>query len=244
MNTLVITQVAPRQWHALDDDLVVGRGDATARPDGRLFLSIDVWHDDVFGRLAATMLAALPRPLYTVVDEADADLTAKWHDAGFTIRRREWEYVMAAGRLAAVYPPDLTILPPGAAEPRALRRLDRAIRAEVESSVGWHQMPAEVLSRPLDPAQYVVASEPGGYVGLARIAALPRHSRIGLIAVRADRRRRGIARALLAEVLRATEERGVTTVSAEVHEANTAAIALFDGAGACRAGSNLELVIS
>ena len=84
MNTLVITQVAPRQWHALDDDLVVGRGDATARPDGRLFLSIDVWHDDVFGRLAEAMLAALPRPLYTVVDEADADLTARWHDAGLT----------------------------------------------------------------------------------------------------------------------------------------------------------------
>lgn len=50
-------------------------------------------------------------------------------------------------------------------------------------------------------------------------------------------------RALLAEVLRATHERGVATVSAEVHEANTAAIALFEAAGARRNGSNLELVI-
>jgi hypothetical protein len=70
MNTLVITRVAERQWHALDDDLVVGRGDASPRPDGRLFLSIDAWHDDVFTHLAQAMLAALPRPLYTVVDEA------------------------------------------------------------------------------------------------------------------------------------------------------------------------------
>jgi hypothetical protein len=40
-----------------------------------------------------------------------------------------------------------------------LRRLDRAIHAAVEASVGWDQMPAAVLSRPLDPARYVVAAE-------------------------------------------------------------------------------------
>ena len=77
MNTLVITRVAARQWHALDDDAVVGRGDASARPDGRLFLSIDAWHDDVFARLAQAMLATLPRPLYTVVDEADRALSRR-----------------------------------------------------------------------------------------------------------------------------------------------------------------------
>jgi hypothetical protein len=57
MNTLVITRVAKRQWHALDDDLVVGRGDASPRPDGRLFVSIDAWHDSVFERLAGAILA-------------------------------------------------------------------------------------------------------------------------------------------------------------------------------------------
>jgi len=53
--TVVITRVAERQWHALEDDLVVGRGDALQRPDGRLFLSIDAWHAPVFDRLAAAM---------------------------------------------------------------------------------------------------------------------------------------------------------------------------------------------
>ena len=242
MNTLVITRVAERQWHALDDDLVVGRGDASRRPDGRLFLSVDAWHDDVFARLAGTMLTALPRPLYTVVDEADLDLRTRWVQAGLTARRREWEYVMPSGGDAAA-PPGLALLPLGTAELEPLRHLDRTIRTEIEATIGWDQMPAAVLSRPLDPAWYTVAAEPGAYVGLARLALLPRHTRIGLIAVRSDRRRRGIARALLAQILAATHARGVATVSADVHEANTAAIALFEAAGARRTGSNLELVI-
>jgi ribosomal protein S18 acetylase RimI-like enzyme len=243
MNTLVITRVAERQWHALDDDLVVGRGDALPRPDGRLFLGIDAWHDDVFAHLAETMLAALPRPLYTVVDEADLDLRTRWVQAGLTTRRREWEYVMSSGGDGAQPSPGLTLLPTGTAELAALHHLDHTIRAEIESTIGWDQMPAAVLSRPLDPTHYAVAAEAGAYVGLARLALLPRHTRIGLIAVRSDRRRCGIARALLAEVLAATRARGVDTVSADVHEANTAAIALFESAGARRTGSNLELVI-
>ncbi|WP_327008854.1 GNAT family N-acetyltransferase [Dactylosporangium sp. NBC_01737] len=243
MNTLVITRVAERQWHALDDDLVVGRGDASPRPDGRLFLSVDAWHDDVFARLAGAMLAALPRPLYTVVDEADLDLRTRWVQAGLTTRRREWEYVMPSGGHGAPPPPGLTLLPIGTADLDPLRDLDHTIRAEIEATIGWDQLPAAVLSRPLDPAPYAVAASLGTYVGLARLALLPRHTRIGLIAVRSDHRRRGIARALLAEILAATRARGVGTVSADVHEANTAAIALFETAGAHRTGSNLELVI-
>ncbi|MDG6107751.1 GNAT family N-acetyltransferase [Dactylosporangium aurantiacum] len=244
MNTLVITRVAERQWHALDDDLVVGRGDASPRPDGRLFLSVDAWHDDVFARLAGAMLAALPRPLYTVVDEADLDLRTRWVQAGLTTRRREWEYVMASdGGDGLLPPPGLTVLPTGTAELAPLRDLDRTVRAEIEATIGWDRMPAAVLSRPLDPTWYTVAAEPGGYVGLARLGLLPRHTRVGLIAVRSDRRRRGVARALLGHVLAATRARGVATVCADVHEANTAAVALFESAGARRTGSNLELVI-
>ncbi|WP_305783490.1 GNAT family N-acetyltransferase [Symbioplanes lichenis] len=243
MNTLVIVRVGERQWHALDDDLVVGRGEASPRPDGRLFLSIDAWRDPVFERLAEVMLAALPRPVHTVVDEADLDLTARWQQAGLTTRRREWEYVMTSGSRPAPAPRGVTLLPVGSAELRPLRRLNRALHAEIESSVGWDRMPATVLSRPLDPARHVVAAEPGGYVGLTRLMLLPRHTRIGLLAVRAGHRRRGIARAMLTEVLRTSKERGVASVSAEVDETNTAAIALVEAAGAHRHGSTLELVL-
>jgi ribosomal protein S18 acetylase RimI-like enzyme len=239
MNTLVISRIAEGQWHALDDDLVVGRGAVLPRPDGRLFLSIDAWHDTVFEQLAAIMLAELPRPLYTVVDEADLDLRTRWVQAGLTARRREFEYVLSSGGDQAVPTPDLELVALGAADVDRLRGLDAAIRAEIESTIGWDQMPAAVLSRPLDPAQYVVAATHGEYVGLARLAQLPRHTRIGLIAVRADHRRRGIGRALLGEVRRLR----AVPISAEVHEANAAAIALVEGAGATRQGSNLELVI-
>ncbi|WP_285773131.1 hypothetical protein [Microtetraspora sp. NBRC 13810] len=90
----VITRVAEKRWHAVEDDRAVGRGDTSHRPDGRIFLSIDAWHGAVFDQLADAMLTDLPKPLHTVVDEADLDLTSNWEQAGFTTRRRKWEYLV------------------------------------------------------------------------------------------------------------------------------------------------------
>ncbi|WP_370945530.1 GNAT family N-acetyltransferase [Amycolatopsis sp. cg5] len=233
-----ITRVVPGLWHALDDERVTGRAEATTRPDGRIFLSVDAWHRSVFDRLAAAMLAALPGTLHTVVDESDQDLLAAWHQAGFTIRRREWEYVVPTG--PALPRPGITIVP---AEDGPLRELDRVIRAEVEATVGWQEMPAEVLARPIgNTAKYTVAVEDGEYVGLLRVVQVTRLPRIGLLAVRADRRRRGIGRALLTHALGDLHQAGIEKASAEVKETNEAATALFDGIGAWRASSTLELV--
>ncbi len=244
---VVITRVAPGLWHALDDDRVAGRGEASTRPDGRTFLSVDAWHRSVFDQLAAAMPADLPGPLHTIVDEADTELLAGWQRAGFTTRRREWEYVVPTDTGPVLPPPGVTILPRGSASADPLRELDRVVRAEVEASVGWPEMPAEVLPHPpgdtvVDPALYAVAAEGGEYVGLVRVVQVTRLPRIGLIAVRADHQRRGIARALLAEALGALRDAGIPTASAEVNEANPAATALFEGLGARRASSNLELV--
>lgn len=250
-NAVTITRVADRQWHALDDDLVVGRGHAEHRPDGRLFVSIDAWHDVAFDRLAEAMLAELPAPLYTVVDEADVELTAGWRRAGFTVRRREWEYMVptdpqATGLEAVLPPPGVTILPAGQADERLLRAVDRAIRDEVEATVGWQSMPAEVIPRPegdtvVDPSMYAVAATPDRYLGLIRVARVKR-PRIGLVAVRAGQQRRGIARALLAHALGALHRSGSTAAWAEVNESNRAASALFETIGARSTSSNLELV--
>ncbi|MEU4625060.1 GNAT family N-acetyltransferase [Actinoplanes sp. NPDC023801] len=252
-NTVVVTQVSERHWHALGDDLVVGRGEVWRRPDGRSFLSIDAWQGAVFDQIAGAMLATLPKPLYTVVDEADLDLLTRWERTGFGPRRREWEYVLSTDPLvtglgAVTPPPGVTILPAGAAEEGPLRELDRVVRAEAEATVGWENMPAEVVSRPdgdtlLDPSRYVVAAHDGAYIGLARVVPLPRQPRIGLLAVRAGMRRQGVGRALLAEVLGAAHRRGAGSASADVNQSNTAALALFEKAGARRGGSNLELVL-
>ncbi|WP_218061693.1 GNAT family N-acetyltransferase [Planobispora rosea] len=255
-HAVAITRVAETQWHAVEDDLTVGRGYTSRRPDGRMFLSIDAWHGAAFDRLADAMLADLPKPLYTVIDEADLDSAVKWKRSGFTTRRREWEYLVPTdpqitGLGSALPPAGVTIVAVGRAEKGPLLALDRVIRDEVEATVGWREMPAEVPPHPdgvttTDPSEYAVAAQAGEYVGLLRVTTVsrrPRCRRIRLIAIRSDRRRRGIARALLAHVLGSMHRCGIETAWADVNESNEAAVALFEGVGARRASSNLELVL-
>jgi GNAT superfamily N-acetyltransferase len=248
---MVVTRVADGQWHVLEDDLVVGRGHSMLRPDGRLFVSIDSWRSAAFDRLAEAMLANLPAPLYTVVDESDLELTADWQRVGFTIRRREWEYVVPTDPrvtgLEAILPPSgVRILPIGKADEDLLRALDRAIREEVGAGAGWRAMPAEIHPRPervtiVDPSRYAVAASADRYLGLLRLSTASRQPRIGLIAVRAGQHRRGIARALLSHVLGTLHRSGIAAASAEVDESNRAALTLFDGIGGRRMSSALEL---
>ena len=246
----LITRVDDLRWRAVEDDRVIGHSEASRRPDGRVFLSIDTWHGAVFDRLATAMLADLPSPLYTMVDEADHDLTARWERAGLTVRRREWEYLVATDPLATgldtTRAPEVPILGLGAAREPALREVYEAVRAEVDARVGWDSMPVEVPARPdgapMDPSRYAVAEAADRYVGLVRVVARRRHARIGLVAVREGLRRRGIARAMLAEVLDALHRGGIETATAEVDERNTAATALFEGIGARRVGGTVEMV--
>jgi hypothetical protein len=247
----LITRVDELRWHAVEDDRVVGRGEASRRPDGRLFLSIDTWHGAVFDRLAAAMPADLAGPLYTLVDEADQDIMSRWERAGLTIRRREREYLLTTdpsvtGLEAGTAPAGVTILPPGAPDERLLREAYEEIRAEVDADAGWDTMPIEVPPRAaeplLDPSRYAVAAGTDRYEGLVRVVTRRRHARIGPVAVRAGLRRRGIARAMLAEVLGALHRGGIQTATADIDASNRAATALVDGIGARRVGGVVELV--
>jgi ribosomal protein S18 acetylase RimI-like enzyme len=249
-HAVTISRVAENQWHAVENDLVVGRGHASRRLDGRTFLSIDTWRGAVFDRLAAAMLAGQSTPQYTVVDETDRDLRASWERAGFTQWRRESEFVVPTGLTTAAVssaPPGVVIATADDVAEAPLRELDQAIRAEVESTVGWQTMPAEVLpwqggTRPIDPSKYTVAVRDDRYVGLVRVATMTRCPRIGLVAVLAAEQRHGIARALLSQVLGGLHRSGFDAATAEVDETNAAAIALFEGLGARRTGSSLELI--
>ena len=64
---------------------------------------------------------------------------------------------------------------------------------------------------------------------------------LALIAVLADERRRGIARALLSHVLGTLHLSGIAAASAEADESNKAALALLEGIGGRRTSSSLEL---
>ncbi|MFD8707863.1 GNAT family N-acetyltransferase [Kitasatospora sp. NPDC059648] len=250
-HALTLTRVSDTEWHAVEDDRVVGRGDASRRPDGRLFVSIDAWHGRVFDQIAATMLTDLRAPLHTVVDEDDHTTAAAWRRAGFTTAHREHGYRVptdprVTGLGPARPPAGVTIVPAGLAEEGPLHALARAVHDEIEAGAGWQSVPAQVLPRPAgtllaDPAQYAVAREHDRYVGLIRVSP-PRRPRIGLLAVRAELHRRGIARALLAHALEALHREGTAEAWAEAAETNTAATALLQGIGARRTGSTLELV--
>ncbi|MEV6732799.1 GNAT family N-acetyltransferase [Streptomyces sp. NPDC051364] len=254
MNSVMVTRTAETQWQAVSDGRIVGHGDVSNRSDGRLFVSIDVWQDTVFVRLASAMLADLPTPLHTLVGAADLDLKARWEQVGFTVGRREREYVVpttpGVTRFGTMPPPaDVEVLPGAEADPVRLRALDRAIREEVEAAVGWRTMPAEVVpnpggSMPVDLAKYAVAVRNGRYVGLVRVVPIRRRARIGLIAVLADHQRHGAGRALLAHALGSMHRDGIASAWAEVDESNTAGVALFEGAGARRTGGYLEMVRS
>lgn len=246
----LITRVDGLRWQAWDDDRLVGSGEASRRPDGRTSLSIDSWHGAVFDRLAAAMLAALPGPVRTLVDEDDHDIASRWERAGLVARRRERLYVLATdprvtGLGGAAAPAGVTILPVGAPDEGPLREVYEAVRAEVDAGPGWHTMPVEMPPRPegapLGAATYAAAAGPDRYEGLVRVVTRRRHARIGLVAVRAGQRRRGIARALLAEVLGALHRDGIAAASADVDASNTAATALVEGVGGRPVGGVLEL---
>lgn len=251
-HTITINRATDLQWQALEDDEIVGRADVSPRPDGKLFVSVDAWHREVYDNLARVMLAALPRPLFTIVDEGDSDTRLGWQRLGFSVRQREAQFVLATdptltGLATAPKPQDIRLLPVGAAQPALLRDAYDMLRAEIDSTVGWDAMPAELISRRdgsrlLDPAVFAVAAQHDRYVGLLRLAPLPR-PRIRLIAVRSELHRHGIARALLAEVLGALHRRGIETAYADVLETNAAATALFTAIDGRRASSSLQLVL-
>jgi GNAT superfamily N-acetyltransferase len=251
--TALIVRVAPGvHWHALEDDVVVGRGHALHRADGRAFISIDTWADDVFVAIAGAMTEDLPSPVYTVVAEDDREHLGRWSMLGFRDNRREDEYAIptapeVTGLASAVLPTGIQLLGADRVDEDRLRALDQTLRQDVPGYVGWINRPAQFHqmtfeNRWFDPTTYLVAVHEGEYVGLVRILGLRRQPRLGLIGVLPAFRRRGLARALLAAALRPLHERGIATVSAEADESDPASRALFREIGAVRTGGAIELV--
>ena len=124
--------------------------------------------------------------------------------------------------------------------------MDRAIRDEVEATVGWQSMPAEVVpgldgDTIVDPSMYAVAAAPDRYLGLIRVVTVNGRAS-GWSRCGPREQRRGIARALLAHALGTLHRSGAAEAWTEVHETNRAASALFEGVGARPTSSNLELV--
>ena len=246
---LPITEVAPgREWHALDDDRVVGRAHVLRRPDGRTYVAVDAWHADVGAELLDEVVAAVPGPLHAVLGEDDAVQVALYGLAGFAEVRGEDEVlvpvVIGPGEVAGV-----TVVSATEVGVRELCRLDELLRADVPGSDGWVNDPAEFEALSFDPRWFdpetylvAVAAGGGGPVGLVRVWRRVRVPRLGLVGVLPAYRRRGLATALLHRAFRPLAERGIAEVSAEVDAADTASRALLRRFGAYRTGGTVELL--
>ncbi len=243
--------VPARQWHALDDDVVVGRATLFRRPDGRAYLAADAWKDEVTVALLRAAIADVPGDLFSTVAEDDAAQLALLAEVGFGPARREHEYLVpVAGVLAGTtggVPAGFRIVSAADCDMERLMRLDDALRHDVPGTAGWVNEPAEfrryTFGAPqFDPELYLLAvTDDDRYAGLVRLWPANRVARLGLIGVLRWHRRRGLASALLRAAFRPLAARGVEQVSAEADATNVASVTLLTKLGATRTGGAIEL---
>jgi RimJ/RimL family protein N-acetyltransferase len=211
------------------------------RPDGRCFVVGEVDGDLPPGRV------------YAEVDESDEASVEALVRLGFTIERRELVLEVptdsAAWSVSTTGPPSgIAFVTADRVEEERLRRLDDLLRQDVPGTDGWKWSPdgfrEETYESPdFDPATYLVAFDDGNDgVGIGRVWMRPDRPRLGLIGVRSDWRRRGVACALLAAVLTAVQERDEAEVGTDVAETNVGGRRLLDGFGARQVGAFVELV--
>ena len=211
------------------------------RPDGRCF---------VFG----VPDGDLPEGrAYATAEGADRERIRRLKSFGFAETRREFVLRLPTdpNRWSVsdvAPPPGVELRPADQLDETRLRLLDDALRQDVPGTDGWRWdeqgFREETYQSPhFDPRTYLVAvDDDGEYVGLARVWMRPEQPRLGFVGVRAEWRRKGLARALTAAVLRVVHDRGLTEVRTDVDETNIASRALLARFGGQTVATSVELV--
>jgi RimJ/RimL family protein N-acetyltransferase len=236
-------------WRALAGDQAVGAVRAFLRPDNRWFVAFDDGRPDSDTALLAAVAANTGADLYATADDTDQAGLDRLARLGFTVNRRESNYVIPTGPEGAAEPEGIVIISAADADEDELRRLDDTLRQDVPGTAGWRWDPGDFReetfdSAQFDPATYLVAvdADSGRYVGLVRVWRMPGRPRLGLIGVTRPYRRRGLAGVLLARAFAVLYRRGQAEVTAEADDANTTSRSLLLGLGARREGGSVELV--
>jgi GNAT superfamily N-acetyltransferase len=253
--TLAVSRMARAlTWRALDDGgVIAGEVSARLRPDARWFLYFDAWRADAYPPLADAVAGDLCRDLYVSLEDAEFDALDACAAAGFAVHRRESYYRIptdpsVTGLTGAALPAGLDVISAADADMTRLRLLDDALRQDVPGTDGWRWDPAEfrdeTFSPFFDPATYLVAVDLASaeYAGLVRVWRNRGGPRLGLIAMLAPYRRRGVARALLGRVFGVLAAKGARSVVAEVDDTNEPSLSLLTGLGARRYGGSVELI--
>jgi ribosomal protein S18 acetylase RimI-like enzyme len=241
-------------WEASTSGSPAGRVLAWRWPDHRTFVFFREVAAEAYGPLLTALDRDLGVALHTSVDLADEQRQHQLRALGFQPGRQESVYeIVVADALDAVGDAPL---PDGYAlegvlevPERDLRELDDRLRQGVPGTDGWtwdeQGFHDETYgSGSFDPQLYWIAvhEDTGERVGIVRVWDRPQAPRLGLIAVLASHRRRGIARALLGEVFRRLGARGDDTVVTEIDDSNEASRRLLGGLGARAVGASVELI--
>ncbi|MEE8885746.1 MAG: ribosomal protein S18-alanine N-acetyltransferase [Eubacteriales bacterium] len=125
---------------------------------------------------------------------------------------------------------------------RRMRADDLETVASIEKknfSVPWKAKDfAAYIDR--DDAIFLVAEEEGKIAGYIGFYGIPDEGDITNVSVDPSFRRRGIGRALIKELERRTESRGITKIFLEVRESNEPAIRLYEQEGFRQVGVRKE----
>lgn len=224
------------------------------RPDGRMQVRPEGFWTSAAARRAVEVAETAGTPVLAHVPDHALAECAVLADAGFAIARREavivFEVETALAAIAGLpLQPGVDIRSAADVDEDQLRLLDDELRQDVPGSSGWKSTPEEFREHTFadpafDPRTYLVAvvGEPGPLIALVRVWMNLSGPRLGLVGVRREYRRRGIASALLACALQAVAATGATTVTAEHDLANRASAMLAARLGARRLDTTLELV--
>lgn len=224
------------------------------RPDGRLLVRPTGEWTAQAAADAAELATRRRVPALAHIDARATVQAAALTAAGFVESRREAVVAIsveaALEALADVHlPPDLRLRSAAEVDEDGLRLLDDALRQDVPGTSGWRSTSEEFRDHTFadpdfDARTYLVAIDgmSGEYVGLVRIWMGPRGSRLGMVGVRREQRRRGIASALIAEALRAVHVTGVAEVTMTYDLKNDASKAIAERLGGRLLGTDVELV--
>lgn len=226
---------------------------AFLRPDDRWFVWFDSCRDNAYVPLLAAVAENTGGDLHATADEEDTEGLARFTQLGFTVSRREGNYLIPTDPLITGLQErwateEITFISARDAYEDQLRLLDETLRQDVPGTDGWAWDPGdfheETFGSQFDPATYLVAVDlaSGNYIGLVRIWNSPGQPRLGLIAVLSPYRRRGLAKALLAQALGVLHDRGKPEVTAEVDDTNTTTTSLLTALGAQRRGGTTEMI--
>lgn len=212
-----------RTWSG--DGAVVG---AARRPDGawslRLTDDVAVWGpllQTAAADVAEAMLVSRPADQGKAADSA-------LRRSGFTPTRSETVWRLPVAGLLRMPPVNTVhrIVPVTSLDADAVAALDNSIRRDIPGTETWvgtgAQLTASLGDPEFDPALYRVAQHPvtGALDGLVRVWSRSPEPRLGCLGVTRPWRRTRLALALVQEVARTLDSRGVTHIMTETDPTN------------------------